>query len=625
MGSKVKTVKIIDDRILPQNDPVFAVAVGPEQLQNYRIPASGLGNSYINFNNLTTLGADRAYVDSFEVEITATVTFHLSKGGQVHSPDDQYNVVLPPSDWTFDSFPFNKCCDEIRVNINGGSFFSYPLSYLRAKERYWSDKKILKSYGSAYPCVKAHLANEMGYSQSSMDNYHEETFKRIPSRLSPFNYGYAFTPFGLMGSTNKDMTFPYFAETEDIASPIPDTKTFTVTWREPIFCSPFSSRVDATYGRALYNITSLDITFQLQDLRNMIRCKNKYVAAIDVNIDNCNLLYQVATIPRGIPPPEKTIVPYRRFVPYITDYPANPVPYLDGKQSGNRISLTSGVYTLSTVPEAIWLFIGPTKNLLMTDPHDGWEKVFYDGTTQASHTWSFNKTFACIDKISITCSNTTQILNTYTDKDLYRIAKANGCQDTWVEWGRQTYPIQSGFNDWVNPTGSVLRLIPGVDIVVDTPLIPGASAKNAVFQATVEAYIPAGFPPNYRDVALWILFEYNGVATIAPESCTIDLNPLSASAPTGITLTPDDAINNLTSPSVEGSGWWENIKKIASTIGDVAKETKFASRLAKYIPVIGPAASTVLGALGYGQIGGKRPRTDDDFEGGAVMGYGDFC
>ena len=122
----VKTAKVIDPRIEPQPDPLYAVTVGPKQNQYYTIPASGISDSYITFNNLTTLGADRAYLDTFELSIKAFITFHMNNRG----PGTQYNK------WTFDSWPFNKCCDQVRVNINGGAFFSQPMSYVRAKERY---------------------------------------------------------------------------------------------------------------------------------------------------------------------------------------------------------------------------------------------------------------------------------------------------------------------------------------------------------------------------------------------------------------------------------------------------------------------------------------------------------
>ena len=628
MASSVKTVRIVDKRIEPQPDPVYAVAVGPQQNQFYKIPASGLSDSYLTFNNLTTLGSDRAYSDTFELEIKATVTFHLSPDHAVIMPDDpEVNRFCPLDEWTLDSFPFNKCCEEIRVNVNGGAFFSSPLSYLRAKERYWDDRKINAAYSSVCPCNKPWLANELA-ATNTPNRSDKDTFDRSPSRLSDKNYGYMCTADGPNGTTNRDMVTPYGAMSA--------TETFTpydrvvhLTWREPVFCSPFSSKYDQTYGRPLYNITSLDLAFNMQDLTNMIRVRNKFVDSYEVHLDHVDLCYQVMTIPAGISPPPSTVVPYRRFVPYITDYPQNPVPYApitdpNHDQEGYKISVTSGVYTLNEVPTAIWIFLAPTKALLQQNPHDGWSINMWGGIYNETRTWTFNKVFAQMDHISISCANTTQILNTATPYDLYRIAKANGCQDTFTQWGRQTYSITSNHGDWVNPCGSVLRLIPGTDIVLpDQPLIPGSNANNMVFQVTGDFYVPAGFPPNYRNVSLWVLFEYVGVATITPGQCQIVMNPLNTANINPVaTITPTQVEEPSTT---EGGSWLEKLKSIGSVINKVAKDTKIASQLANFIPGVGPIVSKGLNMLGYGKMGKKRAYEDPSLSGGAVMGYGDFC
>ena len=629
MASSVKTVRIVDKRIEPQPDPVYAVAVGPQQNQFYKIPASGRSNSYVTFNNLTTLGRDRAYADTFELEITATITFHLSSDHAVILPADEggevFNRLNPLYEWTLDSFPFNKCCEEIRINVNGGAFFSSPLSYLRAKERYWDDRKINDAYSNICPCNKPWLANEMA-ATNTPNRSHYETLQHSPSRLSDQDFGYSFSPEGPHGTTNRDMITPYGAQsiTEEFSGV---TRTHTITWREPIFCSPFSSRYDETYGRPLYNITSLDLAFNLQDLGNMIRCRNKFIDSYEVNLDDIQLCYQVLTLPPGITPPPSTVVPYRRFVPYITDHPENPIPYApttdpSTDQVGMKKSITSGVYTLNEVPTAIWIFLGPTKALLQQNPPDGWSNAMYGGVYGQTRTWSFNKVFAQMDHISISCANTTQILNTATPYDLYRIAKANGCKDTFTQWGRQTYASTSNKGDWVNPCGSVLRLIPGTDIVLpDQPLIPGSNANNMVFQVTADFYIPAGFPPNYRDVALWVLFEYVGVATITPGQCQIVMNPLNTANISPVaTITPTQVEEPSTT---EGGSWLENLKSIGSVLNKFAKDTKIASQLANYIPGIGPVVSKGLSMLGYGNLGKKRALPP--ISGGAVMGYGDFC
>lgn len=739
--TKVQTVRVIDKRIEPQPEPVYTAAIGPQQNQFYKIPASGTGDSYITFNNLTTLGADRAYLDTFELEITVDVTFEMSEevvaqlpkyakgntritkedcikayakktseetpskeqdadstsesketrdgidpgdiggddtisddlgggdsisdaldgnggvnGGQPYIPPDytggRPTFRGPRRDlWTFESFPFSKCCEEIRVNVNGGAFFSSPLQYLRAKERYWDQKRINDSYGNVCPCNKAWCANEMGGTSHVMDPFAR---KYAPTRLWSNNHGYGINSTGVDGTKNSDIIKYEDYQLVELSDETPVVyATYRVTWREPVFASPFSSRIDETYGRPLYNITSLDLAFTMQNLGNMIRCCAPGIKSYNVHITDIKLCYQVMTLPITIARPAATIVPYRRYVPYITNSPENGSTEYAPKPDGTPVKghIKSGLYTLNEVPTAIWVFVGPTKAALQGNEPDGFKLIdspymlstlegedfqYYDTAwwDNDAPTWSFNKTFCPLKHIEITCANTTRILSTAEPHDLYRIAKANGCRDSYTQWQKTSYQppaVDTGCSyspvdtmEWdvpgiVNPPGGVLRLIPGTDIVIpDQQLIPGANANNMVFQVEVGFDIPDGFPPNYRDVALWLLFEYVGVATITPGQCQIDMNPLGNAVNVNADTPTFSASSFLPASEVEGGGGW--LAAISTAIS-IARATKLLSRFFKmgktWNPLYSEKASNILNALGFGEPASKKAKRGD--------GYKDLC
>ena len=654
--SGITTKRIVDKRIEPQPAPVYATTIGPIQNQFYKIPASGLSNSYITFNNLTTLGADRAYLDTFELEITAKIRFEFTDASlqAVHTCTDGANQPLyhaaEKSLWTFDSFPFNKCCEETRVNINGGAFFSSPLSYLRAKERYWDEKQINDSYEGICPCHKANMQNETGlrYDDSCFVRDVSITYAgvttnltadtcvsgillknalsgRFPNRLQEMT-GNAPSASGVNSQPNNAMVPGFLVdETAHYAE-------VSVTWREPIFASPFSSKIDANYGRPLYNITSIDIAFNMQDLRNMILCIDPCVTNYTVNFENINLCYQVETVPLDLVP-SSTIVPYRRFVPYITDYKG---PSIQG--TDRSLSIKSGVYTLNEVPTAIWIFAGPSKKMLQTYNRDTYT-MLNAANQQIQYTLpnSYNKTFGFITGLSLTMANTTQILSTATPADLFRICKANGLQDDFRSWGSSKYQrnfpkvpcvigestptseavinIKNYDEGYCPGIGSVIRLIPGTDIVIpDQPLIPGANANNLVF--TVEAnFVMPTVPVEYEDnFSLWLLFEYVGVASITAGQCEITMNPLGNGSIMNAAPVQSESLTEPPS-TVEGSGWLDTIKQV----GGLIKNSGIVSNALSAIPGIGGIASGVAKNMGWGDKGMKRAR------GGAVMGLGDFC
>ena len=725
----VKTVQYVDPRIEPQPDPVYDYVIGPTQNQYYKIPASGLSQSSISFNNLTTLGVDRAYLDTFEIELTCDVEFNIPEYKNTYftaTQQDLWNETLVPNpcEWTFDSFPFNKCCEEARININGGAFFSQPMSYLRAKERYMDQWKLSKCYENLCPCHKPVGQYEVvaDYTDAGDEETRYDVTERYkydhalcvgglsyPSRLGFANKGFMQTDQGMEGGFNNAIvrllkdnrghitsarTVPGTTDANGIVTG--EKIVYTVTWREPIFCSPFSSRYDATFGRPLYNITSMDLNFQLQDLGNMIRVANlvanqtftagardrpgnnagtganqkynntaefvtnalskKTISGYHIEIKTAQICYQVMTIPPSLNKPLTTLVPYRRFVPYITDYynglaRGNVERALSTKEESG-IEIKSGVYTLNEIPTAIWVFVAPSKAVLQNNKADymyhtdtGHSTDSVEKTNKFNtfrNNFVTNKQFAFIEHVDLSLANTTQILNTAEVPDLYRIAKANGCQDSYWSWaGYNTLDpkmlcmdpfseANAGMGDWTGAVinsatalpygcGSVLRLVPGVDIIIpDQALIPGANANNMVFQATVRCTIPAhSWAQN--SYSLWLLFEYVGVAAISPGQCEITMNPLGS----GEIMRESpilSATSEATEGELEGSGIWDRLKRGASIANHIADEGVL-SRILKHIPGAG-GASKWLASHGWGEPAAKRKKGDGGMKGGAVIGGG---
>lgn len=656
----IVTTKIVDPRIQPPPEPNFSVNIGPQQNQVYIVNNSAKSNSYVAFNNITTLGAARCFLDTFELLIRAKITLNFPSSAAGQAAGEW--VLGSKNDFTFVSFPFNKCCEEIRANINGGAFFSQPLSYLRAKERYWDDKAINESYGNMCPCNKPYVGVEdcafksTTQTQATADAQLARSYS--PCHCSQKSRTYALYPSGPTGSSNNDI-MPAKVPTAvgskaggESAAVANDSIEFIVEWREPIFCSPFSSRYDETYGRPLYNITSIDLSFNLQDLGNMIRIvDSSHVTSYSVNLEDVQLCYQVLTIPPEVVAPAATVIPYRRFVPYVTRAPsAIDLPNaLTDSLPVNMIE--SGVYTLNEIPEAVWIFVGPDKAQLQTNPKDD---LVLDSGTSFFPSWSHNKIACPIKNVSLTCANTTQIFNNWSVHDLYRMAKDNGCQDSFEQWSKSEAYAMSGMVQNVGvknlsyPTvGSVLRCVFGKDIIIpDQQLVPGANANNMVFKASVQYEMPNSWvgestgpngTPVYRTPALWLIFEYVGVASITPGQCNITMNPLGD----GKGIADSDVINAadvipLANKSVSnmegGAGWWSKVtsflsspgaKRIFNTLREFGKKNKIlstaAESLAEKLPEdykkYGKMGAEYLKSKGYGK---KRMR------GGAVMGMGDF-
>ena len=74
-----------------------------------------------------------------------------------------------------------------------------------------------------------------------------------------------------------------------------------------------------------------------------------------------------------------------------------------------------------------------------------------------------------------------------------------------------------------------------------------------------------------------------------------------------------------------GGGFFDKIKKGLSVANNFLKSTGAISKLSKYIPTVGPAASTVASSLGYGMRGYGEEGGALNYSGGALNIRGGQC
>lgn len=649
-----KIVKYQDPRTVLPDPPTFGVPITAMAINNYRLPASALSNTSIAFNNLVVLGKNQMYSNTFQVETEFEITMKTTGAAPktVICPDVIRSLRARP-------FPFASVTDQVRVNLNG-TVLSSPVAYtLPARLQYMDQEALIESYMNECACVIPKNHQETGYSDQADPLFAETPYyngRSLFRNLVLAQYISVSDGKDLVEGGNSHPIYKRYnlcnQVTEDPTNQIPEastngtvhTCTFKYTTTEPIFCSPFASRLDANYGSPITGIQSLDISFTLNDLR---RAFLMYLPDVDptsftVNITKCTLLYDVIST---IPDPTTAIVgptyyPYRIIEPYITDYPSNPLPLQNNVYSG---TITSGVYTLTRVPTAIWVWIGPTKGVMQHfQTQNSTQTMPVIGLYSAE-----NDYFGAIDHINITMGNTTQILNNASVLDLYRTSKANGCQLTFNDFSppdkvhATSYSIfkvgeeMIAMNDHpLTPgPGTVLRLVPGLDLIMsDRDLVPGSACENVVFQLTANfrwLLNSARLGVFNRNIALWIGFEYTGVIEIKDGTATLNTAPISVPAAKAAPVLRV-ASENIPARAflAEGGSFFDKIWSGIKSGVRWLKNNKMISKIAKSIPhPIAQTVGTVADDLGfgYGPVC-KRSRydSDDDLEGGAIMGLGDF-
>lgn len=509
MSVSVRTVA--DKRVVAEQGVVLNQYVGPLNWEHYRIPASGLSNTQLTFANLVTLGTNRLYDSSFQIEYTIEVT--LSSATTETATYFEHNLRMMP-------FPLHSVTDQLRANINGAACMTRPQENLFQRMMYWRQSVLDKSC-SYCPHTKAPVVEDPPY---EIDIDATSDFS-VPNAIK--NH---WDKYGKNGSQNVGTPLNCVSFRYNTTS-----KVATIVIREPVLCPPFNQRLDQVYQSPLFNITSIDIVYQLNDLRKMFFGGLNYswngawhtagVASLQptnmtINITDAQLCFNVASMPPGMTVPPMLQLPYYDNVCYVTN------SGFTETTTGER-ELTSGVYTLSQVPTAIYLFVSENQ-LFRSNPT-------LSGTVR-------NMSLPPIRNVNITMGNNTQLLVTTSEYDRYQMQLANGLEDvSWEEFHKNYLPFpgrDAGMDTngrlYGHSSKCILRLIPGIDLLIpDRRLVGGTDAGQLVFQARVRVDID-GVPPASRPyLALWLMFEYCGVLTIEPVHASIDMVPLKSEPPIG--------------------------------------------------------------------------------------------
>lgn len=515
---------VADKRVVAEQGVVLNQYVGPLNWEHYKIPASGLSNSQITFANLVTLGTNRIYDSNFQIEYTIEV--NITGTGENPEPEDVENQLR------MHPFPLHWVTDQLRTNINGAACMVRPQESLPQRMMYWRQYVIDKSCNFC-PHTKSPTVMD---SSIVID-------KDTPVDQQFLNFQCKYGRFGSdeMGCRLNCVRFDYDAR----------SRTCTIVIREPILCPPFNQRLDEIYQAPLFNITSIDLVYQLNDLRKMFitsfvtdvaatsnatRIANQFTPEnFVVNISSAQLCFNVASMPPGMTVPPLLQLPYYDNVCYVTN------GNIETSDTGEKV-LTSGVYTLAQVPTSIYIFVS--------------ENQFYRSGGVNS---IYEPSLCPIRDINITMGNNTQLLNTTSEYDRYQMALANGLEDvTWEEFTRPALflpntDMTNAYNWRQGQRGCrcMLKLIPGVDLLIpDKRLVGGMDAEQMVFQVRLTADV-TGVPDDAKPyLSLWIMFEYCGVLTIEPVHASIDMVPIKSMPQ----ITTPDSIADTSVTNASGGG-----------------------------------------------------------------------
>lgn len=657
-----KLTKMIDPRVdvdsVADYDKNVIAYVGARNWNKFRFPHDYSNPSQLKFSNIKTPGAGYLIDMKWWLEYTVKISlngfpFPNQSNAIYDKAYDKTDVFLKDDVMCLRPFPLHQCTDNIHLRINNRDLISYPTQTLNQRMEYWQQDKFKDS-----SCFCPHRKPNVQTTYEYIDGKNK-------GRWPFFDLGSTYDgDFGnetVLDDDNIKITKPtleavngagwtsespvYFAATKG-------TQTITFKMREPVMCEPLDYYSTRTGSRSMNNITSIDLEYNFNNLRNMIlfnhakllevseaRAIDKegtfyqvYKAGtpdwwsdiieknlesiLDVEIVEAKLELNIAT--PQVPPSMPFVTEYIEYRRYET-LAANPVKQVDIINNKSEIrEIESEIYSLSYMPNSIYLWVAPNNKKIYGENY----RCFY------------NNSYAQITHLEVDYGNLTKLGNHYTERDLFLMALRNGLEDrTYADWTRSRknfftecgdYAVSPSKKDEIKPivgneffgVGSVLRVIPGIDLCSggEQTLIGGMKITNETIRFRVK-YRPLNI---FEDItySLYVAFEYNGICTITPGFCDIAMIHI-------------DSFNQIANAQraprykvsrIYGKGFWDKVKKFANGVNNFAKKTGIVSKVLSAIPqtqMIAPAIAN----MGYGYKGASRATR---MRGGMVIPPGSF-
>ena len=480
------------------------------------------------------------------------------------------NILLNGYD-ALRAYPIASITNSSQVTINNQTFSLQTSDIIPYYARFWDPK-----HESTYPDM--------------LDQFQE--YNPNASVIASIS-----NPLGLYYNTVESYE-PRGAFPLVIAANTTTAATITGTIFEPLWATLLHKDVDD--GLGLTNVKSMDVTINFNS--NMARLVSHAVSA-GVNMTSVAVTLGQPTL-------------YMKYSTPPADYVPRPIAYgCDDLQRfitqtsaplapGATTQIISNNMQLNAVPDWIMVFCRESNS-----------NLYYYSTDTATN----------ISAVSIQFDNTSGILSSCTEQDLYNISKSNGFRGLWEDWHGVVPDITAG--TYVGKSGSFMLLKFGKDIQLQPNTFPGkVGPYNIQLNVTVKNV------SSVTTIAIPTLY----IITSVPQKLIIAEGG-SCSLKYGLSdvASVSEYVPYASAMTHYGGSFKDFMSKVGNffrPIGDFLKSSKIVSSLlplTNMIPGVGPAINVIatpiaqnLGigeGLALGEGVAPHPRRRKAGEGGAKM------
>ena len=530
--SNFKTCLIQDSRIANITDEeTFAVLDGPSQSNYQNFTATSQSASSIVWN--VQIPSENIVIDRhLLMQSTITLTLTLSSstitglnGAEAPNEVCVFDYGLTDS---LQAFPFNSLCTTQQMSINNATVSQNTKDILPMLLRMY-DRRKLNRYNSMCPslpdCFYANYSNGVGCLNNVLGGYNQQSLDED------------FTPRGAFPVTIENVFHTYTDSDEDInyddTLVMPEGSTYNswsivlqFTTTEPFICLSPWTNTNSNNQAGLVGINNLSCNLNIDSTCSRVFSTSlPYISGIALGatasamstpnaagtgyatgtaisaFQNSQLLFNFLSLQ----PEQYKKISSKNCVPYL-DYPR----YLSSQQTttsitaGATATLTSQSLQINQIPDLLLICVRKP---------------------MSSQTYTDASAFLTINSISLSFNNTSGILSTANQQQLYNISYQNGSSQTFYEFSG------SAFN---NQTGATIDLATGEPTYTTTTTTIGKGASvgtigsllvlNPVLNFNLPSYLSNSSLGQFNLYFTVSVTNQLGATISNPEICVVCVN-----------------------------------------------------------------------------------------------------
>lgn len=478
--SNFSTVLVKQSEINDITDNVaYAVKTGPSSTTMQQFEAVSKSTSSISFN--VQVPSESVVVDR-EVLIRNRLKYRflvdVRTSGVANSTDVAVDLHDYGQQWSWRAFPFSSLITTVQCNINNTSV-SVNLQDIKDPLLKLIDKKQLQRYFGSCPTLSDEFYATVRGAQSVGSPYASSTSAALSDNKVYGNSSHPITikiitavvaapgSPGNFWINNGVLTYQTPAAPATVPASVPLELEIETEFTEPIFCSPF------IFGRCEYNrqglvgINGLNFVFNLD-----ANGDKSHIIFRDTNATTINPASNGTTAgsSQNLRITLKEVVNSDLLLTFYSTQPTdlvkplNVVPYMDYVRflSNSNIQINSGVSLSGNNSQTIQINQLPDYFIVFAR-----RQLDSTSTNSAPNYVGQNRTYAVIKQISVNLNNTSGLLSSASQYDLWKLSVENGSNQSWYEfsglYGVDNAPLFTGTsqnNLNIASAGSILVLAP---------------------------------------------------------------------------------------------------------------------------------------------------------------------